>query len=462
MEVYNLDIFMAIIIGVLLLFWSVYLIKTKCFSAFIYAIFLVSPIVYVFVAQLPSKRWFILTLLFFYLQNELLRKQGGKLRTQYLKFPLKVPLAIMFIGSVLLLIFDERFSLFTRIFYIFQDALNIYLVLFLVFSFLNHSNNSLDSICKPIILCCLAVELYGIFNYVTHTNPIIEFFNTIYSLGDTRLESFATGDTHADGSRSGVLSIYRYTFDYGYNSILFLLMLLYFYFKQHKDKFLLISCMLLAFIGLALSGSRTVIISGMISAIIFVIFSKKSRKKYQTIVGCIVIGLAAFLTIPAVNNMVMITIESIFTRTAEVSGSSIDMREAQLQGSLLLWSQNPVLGNGYKYIFLDLGWKDGTMVDDMAGYESIVYILLIERGIIGIVVYLIFFISLYGYYLKNMKVDRQLCVLGMSLLTAFLLFAVGTGVLDAWLNTMVMQGLLIYYIEKQKSVLRTLRQNYCE
>lgn len=445
---------MSIGISLFLLFWSIYLIKNKRIASFIYAIFLISPTVYVFVAQMPSKRWFVFTLLLCYLLYELLReRRGGKPRPQYLKFPLKIPLFIMFIGSVLLLILDTRFSPLTRILYMFQDALDIYLVLFLIFSFLNYSNNSLESICKPIMCCCLIAGLYGLFNYVTHINPINNFLINTYAVIDTV-------EVAKDESRSRVSSLYRYTFDYGYNSIIFLVTLLYFYFRQQKNKIALLFCILIAFVGLILSGSRTVLISGVVATVIFVVFSQSSRKKYQTIIGCTLIGVAAFLTIPAVNNMVTMTIGSIFTQTAEVSGSSVDMREAQLQGSLLLWAQNPIWGNGYKYIFLDLDWKGGTYVDDMAGYESIVYSLLIERGVIGIVVYLIFFISLYVYYFRNMKVDRQLCVLGMSLLTAFLLFAVGTGVLDAWLNTMVMQGILIYYIEKRKRAFGALGQSY--
>ena len=161
--------------------------------------------------------------------------------------------------------------------------------------------------------------------------------------------------------------------------------------------------------------------------------------------------LGSYLFIAPINNMVNLTIDTIFFQSKDLeSGSSVSMRETQFLSALALWQQNPILGNGFKYIFLDLDWKNFTRTDGMAGFESIIYSLLIERGIVGIIVYVTLFLSIFIYYYKNLQYSRQLSALGLSIHIFFLLFAIGTGVLDSWLNTMLLHGILIKNIELSK------------
>ena len=146
--------------------------------------------------------------------------------------------------------------------------------------------------------------------------------------------------------------------------------------------------------------------------------------------------------------MVNITIDTLIYQDSNLDkGSSVSMRTAQMAGAVILWEKSPIIGNGYNYIFVDLNWKKGTYHGKMAGFESIVYSLLIERGIVGIFVYVIFFFVLLLYFYTNRKVP--ISVFGISTICFFLFYAIGTGVLDAYVNMMAFIGISIACIESK-------------
>lgn len=436
---------MQLLISFLCFLWSFFLVKNRKIKLLIFAMFLASPIIIVFrlPVEMPIKRWIACTLLFIYLRDIFLHRKHMSLN-----FPLKYPLALMFLGSILLIAFDQRFAISYRFLYPILDALDTYYPLFLGFYFVS-SIDSIIKMYKPLLVCCFIVCLYGIFNYITFENPLVEFLIRIYEIDSRTFEIILYSGW--EEVRRGVMSIYRYTFDFGYNSGLFLLLLFYYLLSYKKNNKIHYICLVLALGGIFLSASRTVMLSALFSLLLFFIFSYKSTKKTRIILFVSVVMLGSYLLIPPINNMVNLTIDTIFFQTKDLeSGSSVSMRETQFLSALALWQQNPILGNGFKYIFLDLDWKNFTRTDGMAGFESIIYSLLIERGVVGIIVYVTLFLSIFIYYYKNLQYSRQLSALGLSIHIFFLLFAIGTGVLDSWLNTMLLHGILIKNIELSK------------
>ncbi len=441
-----------IIISFLCIIWMYVLVKKQKLSTLLYAMFLVSPAIVVFriPIEMPFKRWIVFSLIIFFILQQTKNRNYNIPKLDY-KFPMFQAVLFMFLASIILIFPDERFGLLYRILYPILDAMDIYLPLFLGYYFIVKGKHLIGNMYRPILICCLIAVSYGIFNFVTNSNPIVSFISNLYHAGESVFEKLSS---MGDIGRKGVFSLYRYTFDFGFNSGLFLLVLGYFLFTFRKITKLHYIAIALSFIGLFLSASRTVIVSGIGAFLILFILSKdQDNRKIKIVFSGIVLILSAYLLVPPVSNMVDITIETIFLQTNEVQGSSISMREGQLLGSISLWSQAPILGNGFKYIFLDLGWKDGTMIDDMAGYESLAYSLLIERGIVGIAAYLFFFISLFAYYWKQRVVNKGLSALGISVLFLFLTFALGTGALDAWHNTMLCSGFIIAFIELEKKKL---------
>lgn len=86
----------------------------------------------------------------------------------------------------------------------------------------------------------------------------------------------------------------------------------------------------------------------------------------------------------------------------------------------------------------------------MGGYESVIFVLLIERGIIGIAAYMVFYGSVLFYLIKNRKYDTTLTALGISLFSIYLFFAIATGELLSVPVTLFFSGIIIRQIETKK------------
>lgn len=388
---------------------------------------------------MPIKRWITCTLLIVFLRTY--KKKKNLLQP---KFPLSMSLWMMFIGSVLLIVFDDRFPLIYRFLYPFLDAMDIYLPLFLGFFFFKERNLDIQ-IYKPLIYLSCIVCVYGIFNFITHYNPFVEWMIKVYSVDSRTFEILLREGW--GGIRKGVMSLYRYTFDFGFNSGIFLLCLFY-YGLTYRTKKIVYVCIVLSFLGVFLSASRTIILSVAFSTMLLFLLTKNSKKKSKILLFALLFVFLLYLFVPFVSSYINLILDTIIFQKGDLeTGSSVSMREGQLVGALSLFSQNPILGNGFKYIFLDLDWKNFTYIDGMAGFESLVYMLLIERGVVGITVFFMFFLSIFVYYLKHIRTCRKYAALGLSIHVLFMLCAVGTGTLDSWQNSMLIQGMIIKSIE---------------
>lgn len=87
----------------------------------------------------------------------------------------------------------------------------------------------------------------------------------------------------------------------------------------------------------------------------------------------------------------------------QVSGSSLYLRLLQLDESLKLWAQAPILGNGLRSAgyFVEKGYQ-------IFGTESVWFRLMIEQGLLGIVSYLFMIISFIRESKKNKRISLPL------------------------------------------------------
>lgn len=428
---------MAVLIGIIFLIWLVIFVNKPRSSALIYALFLFPPAIIVFSwpIEFYVKRWVALALLLF-----VISKHGFKL---FKTFPLKSVLLLMFLESWILILLDGRFDVLHRVLYPIMDALDVYLPLFLGFSFALLTGIKMDKLLKPITICCIIVELYGLFNLITDFNPIRDLIGILYDMDLSVIE---------DSGRDIITSIYRYSFDYGFNSALFLLLFVY-YFLTQKSSFKPIHffAIILSLLGVFLCGSRSVLVSIVAAFFIYFLFIKSKKIKVVTFLSGTVIMVLLYLFVPSVNNMINLTMQTITGSSVDITNSSsTDMRSEQFASSLYYMDRNPILGNGFKYIFIDLDWANRTQEAGMAGYESILFVLMIERGLLGLATYLLFFVGLIIYFLKYCLKRITEAILGLSITVLFILFACFTGALDAWLNTMVLCGILISRIVEIK------------
>ena len=127
-----------------------------------------------------------------------------------------------------------------------------------------------------------------------------------------------------------------------------------------------------------------------------------------------------------------------FTGNYDVGGSSMDMRMRQLDISLFLFLQNPIFGGGLSMIYYLM---TDISIPELAGAESQLFYLLIERGLLGILGYLWLIISMCKLLPSYRKFN--MVFVGIWVLASFVLLTVGL-----YINFPIIFLLIIYKSQK--------------
>ncbi len=417
-----------------------------------------ASIIVIYEPQFGIWRWLIFSLLFAALF------QSGRFNREFSSFPLKKVLIIAMLGTLVIALLDSRLSIFNKFYIPFREITEKYLLLFLGYFFIREKGD-LANMSKPIFAVLIIISIYGLFNYVSGVNPYfkwaIETFFTEVAGSDAHLQS-KLNILNTLQSRFRAVSTFDHTFNYGYASSLLAL----FFFARYnienlKHGRLLKVAFMFGLVGTVLCFSRIVLFAALFAFGVLILFSTRLTKKIAIAFSVLIIGFAAYATIPAFQKTMDNTMDVFVTGGEETGGSSIDMRLVQLAGAYGYFMQSPIIGNGYEYINKELGWgeRNSALLDsDMYGFESVVFVLLIEQGIIGLLYHLVLLFGLIRYFSRNLKNNKVLASLGLSIVSLFFLFAVGTGALRSWPLTMLFLGMIIKTIVLSKNELNNSRE----
>jgi len=363
--------------------------------------------------------------------------------SDFRKFPLFYPLIIVFVGFLLIGLFDTRINLFLQIYRPIDLYIQTFLVIFLAYNNFKEEEDW-PILVKYFAVCSIILCLYGFYNFITKTNPYDNFISTSFN-------SFSSFDFYKNfDERFRINSFVDHPIYYGYLlGILFLLSFHAILDKQDKFRIIYLLSIVMTFLNLLMTNSRTPLISFLLGMSFFILMSLSVRLKIK-IVLLAILFCSVMYTIPSVRDEINNTID-IFQKGGSQTGSSLKMREMQLQASFLLFQKKPISGNGFYYIEETLGYssnEDKSMSsDDLQGFESYFYIIIIEEGIIGIILNAIFFGTLILYFFKRKKFSIEYSGLGLAITIMFLTFSIGTGTLGSWIITMSIIGIIIKKIE---------------
>lgn len=356
-------------------------------------------------------------------------------------FPLFYPLTIVFAGFLLIGFFDTRINLFLQIYRPVDLYIQTFPVIFLAYNNLKEDEDW-SILLRYFAVCSIILCLYGFYNFITRTNPYDNLISTSFN-------SSSSFDFYKNifDERFRINSFVDHPIYYGYLlGILFLLSFYAFLNSAGKVRILYLSAMVLTFLNLLMTNSRTPLISFLFGLIFFILLSLHLKLKIQIAILSILFC-SALYTIPSVRDKINNTIDIFQKGGSQVSGSSLKMREMQLQASFLLFEKKPVSGNGLYYIEENLGYssnEDKSMSSyDLQGFESYFYIILIEQGLIGILLNLTFFGALIIYFFKRRIISLEYSGLGIATTLMFLVFSIGTGTLGSWIFTMSIIGIII-------------------
>lgn len=238
--------------------------------------------------------------------------------------------------------------------------------------------------------------IYGILSYIIKLNPYILITSIIYNnpLGQIEMSEEVRGalQGRTQGTLSAALS---------WGQIINILLLFLLMIKSYIKKRNFIVLFIILFLNAILCGSRTILLSALIG-IALTLFRNPLKKilKYTfiTLLSSIIL-----LSIANNNKKYQIYVDTIEatlffwnqqkSEDIEIKGSSVELRKRQLEESFNLIKNDLFTGLGQGWI--DNDYQKNGLHPIMLGFESVIYRKLVETGLIGFIIWLLFYLSLY-------------------------------------------------------------------
>lgn len=364
------------------------------------------------------------------------------------KFPLRIPLILLFILFLCIGLFDTRLGIFLQIYRPISYFLENFFVIFITYYYIRSVNDAIQ-IYDFLVKIFFLFAVYGLLNYVTKQNQYNALISNAYGI-----EDFADNYMTNGISRSRISSFTWHPIFYGFLIDMILILQIFMFtavekFKKNIFHFIVFG---LLFINLLMVNSRTPLYSLLLGVFVYILFAVNFTKKVVILIAFITLIPIALFVAPDSMKIIDKSVAVVTGQQKErEDGSSVEMRAAQLNASLRIFDQSPIVGNGFQYITEGLHFgnsKSKTAYQStLGGFESYIYKLLIEQGLFGIFGNLVFFVTLIIWLLKKYsRVDAlgsKVIIFSIGLTICFILFIVGTGDLGSFLFFMALMGINI-------------------
>ena len=300
------------------------------------------------------------------------------------------------------------------------------------------------------IYCLIVLTVFGVFNYIAKS---ADFVNALTEGKTSNIqEGVALGDVYTERSRFRVQSMFKSAFDYGYICAAILLLHLHGWYRHLESKRAFVIVLVCCLFGILTCGCRIVWGSAILSIACYSMWVLQLSRNVMYGIIAMILVIISYNTIPAVEKRVN-QVTDFFSENSETGGSSIQLRMSQFMYVLYYTEGNELfgLGKGYwSYTYV----KDPNSVRGLYGVESVILQNLLERGIIGLVLWATFNSIIFLYFNRNRKRRKSLTGLGASILTLYTVFSIGTGELGSVYPTMLLLGFVIKAVESGKTIRR--------
>ena len=298
----------------------------------------------------------------------------------------------------------------------------------------------------------ILLTVFGVWNLLAGHPVFVEF---IYRGQDTLShvqEKILNDGFGADRMR--VHSMFKFAFDYGYICLVSLLLGLYGLKERiviNAQCWVIIGC---ALFGILVCRCRTVYVCTIAALIVFFMMAYEFKRRFFIIVTIALFAVVLYNTFPVVHDAVYL-IGTAFDRENPIDGSNLEGRQNAYKAAISYAQNHLLFGNGNDFFSVDLGYAQGELEDtDLAGLEGVMMALLIERGIVGIVAYLVFYLSLAVQLYKMRRIDSVASACCCSILVSYFLFANFTGELLSVAPTLFIAGafLKLMLLEQEENI----------
>ena len=309
---------------------------------------------------------------------------------------------------------------------------------------------SLKPILQVSLYCLIVLTVFGVLNYIDKSAMFVNALTE--GRTSTAHDGVALGDVYTESDRFRVQSMFKSCFDYGYICAAILLLHLHGWYRHLESKRNFVIALVCCSFGILICGCRIVWVGAIFSLFCYSMWVFHLNRNVMYGMIAMILMIMSYYTIPAVEDKVN-KVTDIFVEDSETGGSSIQMRMSQYGYVLIHIEGNEWLGLGKGY-WVHIYTKDRASVRGLLGVESVILQNLLERGIIGLVLWAAFYTIIFIYFWRNRKRRKKLTGLGVSILSLYLVFAIGTGELGSVYPTMLLLGIVIKAVESGNKIRR--------
>ncbi|MBR6840822.1 MAG: O-antigen ligase family protein [Prevotella sp.] len=308
------------------------------------------------------------------------------------------------------------------------------------------NEKSLKPILQVSLYCLIVLTVFGVLNYIDKS----AMFVNALTEGRTSniIEGVALGDIYTYSNRFRVQSMFKFAFDYGYICAALLIFHLHGWYRGLEGKIAFAIALACCSFGIMICGCRIVWVSAIFSIACYSMWVFQLSRNVMYGMIAVILLIISYNTVPAVEAKVN-QVTDAFIENSETGGSSIQMRMTQYASVLIRIEGNEWLGLGkgyWSYIYNE----DRRSVEGILGVESVILQYLLERGIIGLILWATIYSIIFFYFWRNRTKRKALTGLGASTLTLYLVYSIGTGELGSVYPTMLLLGMTMKMIESKK------------
>ena len=341
-----------------------------------------------------------------------------------------IPFIIYFVISLLIIPFQDGVPIGIMVETWRKDVMTVLFLPIIIWNIVLVNPSSIKLFRNTMIICVIIAIGYGLFlTKMDGFNPYAMYF---LQFRDTDMDFESYYEAGNDGRLFGRISS---VFLHPMNFALFIgLVLIYLYYiRKNINKVFLIILLCATIIMAVVCGVRSVL-GGLIVAIAYYLFVKRSYKLLLIAISVVLLGTIILSYIPELSDYLG-SITDINNEKGNVRGSSVELRIRQLQGAVEEASKNPLFGLGYDWTnyYHEINGDHPICL----AFESLIYVIICNSGIIGVFLWL-YMILKYFVINKRMKI-KELAVVN-ALMVFYISYSIITG------EYRYMKTFLIFYV----------------
>lgn len=314
------------------------------------------------------------------------------------------------------------------------DCLKVLPLCFIIWNIGKVDGSLLKYIRFALTFALIVAGLYGLLlTQLEGFNPYTSFISQYFDLKDSA-KSYSFLESRVGFSTAGkIQSTTIHPMLWSLHLSLSFVLFAFFYQERGKFNLYLFVIALIGF-NILVSGVRTAIAAVFIG--LFYYFIKlRSTKIAVTGFLLVCVGYIAISTNEDISNLFNSFVD-VSGKQSDVSGSSISMRLNQLGGAFNEIKDTFLIGKGYDWNTYYSSKRGDHPI--LLGFESFIFIALCNGGIIGSIIWVIFFITLY-WMPDRVLSKRSARIWAKMLLIIYVAYIIGTG------DYKYMQFFAIYY-----------------